>query len=168
MNYLIFTNLSLVVVLLIVIHGQAKLVQLISRLKTKILATEHQQLVQAQQEAQKIVDLAFKKARVIEKQAQINRQAWQKQLDQKLAAVMKNNIKVFKKESNEIEKQLLAGLQTAVEAYKKTQLKKMDEKIASLVNQMSQKVLGRSLSLPEHETLIFEALEKAKKESLLQ
>lgn len=159
---LTIANLVLTVVLLTVLAGQTNLIRLISRLKAKLLAKNQDQLDEAQQKAEKIIKAAQQKAAKIERQAQADREHWQKLLDKQLQAVIENNVKVFKKESKAIEKELLAGLAKEVAAYKKVQLQKVDEQIADLVNQVSQKVLGKSLSLKDQEELIFEALKKAK------
>lgn len=51
-----------------------------------------------------------------------------------------------------------------IENYKKEELQKIDSKIYELLEKMSKLVLGKALSLSEHEDLIEKSLEKAKKE----
>ena len=51
-----------------------------------------------------------------------------------------------------------------IENYKEGELKKVDDEIYKLLERVSNLVLGKSLSLSEHEDLIQKSLEKAKKE----
>lgn len=51
-----------------------------------------------------------------------------------------------------------------IEDYKKTTLKKIDQEIYILLEKVGKLVLGKALSLSEHEDLIEKSLEKAKKE----
>lgn len=51
-----------------------------------------------------------------------------------------------------------------IEIYKKEELEKIDSEIYELLEKIAKKVLGKALNLSEHENLIEESLEKAKKE----
>lgn len=55
-----------------------------------------------------------------------------------------------------------------IEAYKKEELQKIDSGIYELLEKMSKLVLGKALSLSEHEDLIEKSLEKAKKEGIFK
>jgi len=59
-----------------------------------------------------------------------------------------------------------AEVEKEIENYKAEELKKIDDKIYTLLEKVAKEVLGKALSLSEHENLITKALEKAKKESV--
>jgi len=54
-----------------------------------------------------------------------------------------------------------------LETYKAERLKKIEEEIYNIIQNVSKEVLGKTLSLQEHEQLVIDALEKAKKEGAL-
>jgi len=54
-----------------------------------------------------------------------------------------------------------------LEAYRQERLKKIEDEIYNIIQDVSMLVLGRSLSVRDHEELILEALEKAKKKKVL-
>ncbi len=53
-----------------------------------------------------------------------------------------------------------------IEDYREMELKKIDQEIYELLEKVSKLVLGKAVSLSEHEDLIQESLEKAKKEGV--
>lgn len=53
-----------------------------------------------------------------------------------------------------------------IEAYRTEQLKKIDNSLIKILNRVSLEVLGKAISLADHEELIIEALEQAKKEGV--
>lgn len=53
-----------------------------------------------------------------------------------------------------------------IDAYKQNQLDMMDAKIYEILETVSKLVLGKTINLSEHEALIIESLEKAKKEAI--
>src|SRR3989344_1265443 len=55
-----------------------------------------------------------------------------------------------------------------IQNYKETTLKKIDQEIYELLEKVSKLVLGKALSLSEHEDLIQKSLEKAKKEGIFE
>ncbi len=55
-----------------------------------------------------------------------------------------------------------------IEDYKETTLKKIDQEIYGLLEKVAKEVLGKALSLSEHEILIEKSLEKAKKEGVFK
>jgi hypothetical protein len=70
---------------------------------------------------------------------------------------------------NEIKKKIDADyeiLKTEVENHKKEKMQKVDSEIYRLLEEISKLVLGKALSLSEHEGLIEESVEKAKKEGI--
>lgn len=58
------------------------------------------------------------------------------------------------------------NLKIEVENYKKEKLQKVDQEIYEIMEKISKLVLGKALSLSEHEDLIEESLKKAKKEGI--
>mgnify|MGYP001609441355 CR=1 FL=1 len=53
-----------------------------------------------------------------------------------------------------------------IDAYTESELKMVDEKIYEILETVSKLVMGKALKLSDHETLIIESLEKAKKEGI--
>jgi dGTP triphosphohydrolase len=51
-----------------------------------------------------------------------------------------------------------------LEAYRTEKLKKIEDQIYNIIQNVSKEVLGKTLTLQEHEQLVIDALEKAKKE----
>lgn len=60
------------------------------------------------------------------------------------------------------------SLKNEIEIYKKEELEKIDSEIYELLEKISKLVLGKALSLSEHEDLIEKSLEKAKKEGVFK
>lgn len=61
---------------------------------------------------------------------------------------------------------LLPGLEKELDDYKKIRMKQADQTIASIVQKASQEILNKTISLDDHQKLIIESLEKAKKEGI--
>lgn len=57
--------------------------------------------------------------------------------------------------------------QQEVEAYKKERLRQIDEQALKLIQEVTRKVLGKEISLEEHEKLVLKALEEAKRQGIL-
>jgi hypothetical protein len=53
-----------------------------------------------------------------------------------------------------------------LEVYKAEKMKHMDQEAAAVIKNMSEKVLGEAIDTKQHEALIMQALEQAKKESI--
>lgn len=60
----------------------------------------------------------------------------------------------------------LAKIEKETEAYRKNKLTKVDEEIRQIVLAAARDVIGRAISLSEHEDLVTKALEKAKREQI--
>lgn len=58
--------------------------------------------------------------------------------------------------------------QKEIEAYKAEQFKKIDESIKKAIISISEKVLGKAIPLSQHEKLVLDALEVAKREGMFQ
>ncbi|MCL5114029.1 MAG: hypothetical protein M1372_02560 [Patescibacteria group bacterium] len=57
-------------------------------------------------------------------------------------------------------------IQKDTEEYRSQMIKKVDEQIYKIIEEVSKQVLGKGLSLQEHEDLVIDALSKAKKEGI--
>lgn len=60
----------------------------------------------------------------------------------------------------------LVKIEKEVEEYRKNKLEKVDEQIRQIVLSAAREVIGRAISLSEHEDLVSKALERAKKDQL--
>lgn len=61
---------------------------------------------------------------------------------------------------------LLAGLEKEVESYKQSKIHRIDQASSVIVQRVAQEVLNKSLSLEDHQNLVIQSLEKAKKEGV--
>lgn len=96
-----------------------------------------------------------------------------KDIETNTAAEMKNFKESMQKltilSQTEIKKKIdidYEALKTEIENYKNAKLQKVDQEIYELLEKVSELVLGKALSLSEHEDLIEKSLEKAKKEGV--
>jgi len=60
----------------------------------------------------------------------------------------------------------VAKAEKEIEAYRLEQLKNIDNSLVKILSRVSQEVLGKAISLADHEELIIEALERAKREGI--
>jgi|GEM_PF-1835907 len=72
----------------------------------------------------------------------------------------------LQKQIKEFRETLLPNLEKEVEAYKQSRLKQTEQTVARIVQKVSQDILNKSLSLEDHQNLLIESLEKAKKEGI--
>ena len=70
------------------------------------------------------------------------------------------------KESQFFVANALSKIEKEVEEYKRNKLTKVDEEIRQIVLSAAREVIGRAISLSEHEDLVSKALERAKKDRL--
>lgn len=70
------------------------------------------------------------------------------------------------KESQFFVANMLSKIEKETEDYRKNKLTKVDEEIRQIVLSAAREVIGRAISLSEHEDLVTKALEKAKKEQI--
>jgi F0F1-type ATP synthase membrane subunit b/b' len=70
------------------------------------------------------------------------------------------------KESQFFVANMLTKAEKEVEEYKKNKISKVDEQIREIVISAAREVIGRAISLSEHEDLVNKALEKAKKDQI--
>lgn len=75
--------------------------------------------------------------------------------------LMQNEIKKFSlEEYQKIRKEL--------EAYKEEEIKKVSSQISKIIFKTAQELLGKTIPIADHEKLVLEALEKAKKEGVFE
>lgn len=68
------------------------------------------------------------------------------------------------KQSKEYKESLLPRLEKELEEYKKMRLQQAERTINHVIQEVTQEILNKSLSLDDHQRLLLESLEKAKKE----
>ncbi len=72
----------------------------------------------------------------------------------------------LQKQTKEFSATMLPTLEKELEEYKKIRLQQADRTITHVIQEVSQEILNKSLSLDDHQRLLTEALEKAKKEGV--
>jgi vacuolar-type H+-ATPase subunit H len=63
---------------------------------------------------------------------------------------------------------LLPDLKKELEAYKQTRMEQTEQVVKHVIQKVSQDVLNKTISLDDHQNLIIESLEKAKKEGVFE
>jgi len=76
-----------------------------------------------------------------------------------LEAEMEQQVRTFRET-------ILPGMEKELEEYKKSRMKQTEQTISQIVQTVSQELLNKSLSLTDHQNLLIESLEKAKKKGL--
>ena len=74
----------------------------------------------------------------------------------------------LKKQVTDFQKSVLPGLQKELDEYKQGKMKEADQRVHQVVQKVAQEVLNKSLSLEDHQKLIIDALEKAKREGIIE
>jgi vacuolar-type H+-ATPase subunit E/Vma4 len=82
-------------------------------------------------------------------------------ISKELEADLQKQIKAF----NEAQ---LGSMQKELQAYKESQLKQAEDMVNKVVQQVSQEVLNKTISTDDHQKLVIEAFEKAKKQGLFE
>lgn len=72
------------------------------------------------------------------------------------------------KQIQEFHNTLLPGLQKELDAYKQSRMKQAEMTITRVVQEVSQDILNKSISFEDHQKLMLESLDKAKKEGLFE
>mgnify|MGYP001565047615 CR=1 FL=1 len=97
-----------------------------------------------------------------------------KDIENSTVAELKDFKEILKKETFESQKIVEDKIEDAykiaqkeIEDYKLERIKKVEGQIYEIIQNVSKIVLGKTLSLQEHEQLVIDALEKAKKEGTL-
>jgi vacuolar-type H+-ATPase subunit H len=98
-----------------------------------------------------------------------------KSLDVDLQTQLKEFEKITRELEGDLQKQLkafnetqLAMMQKELDAYKESRIKQTEQMVTGIVQQVSQEVLNKSISLDDHQKLVLEAFEKAKKEGVFE
>lgn len=74
----------------------------------------------------------------------------------------------LQKQIQEFHNTLLPGLQKELDAYKQSRMKQAEQTITRVVQEVSQDVLNKSISFEDHQKLMTDALDKARKEGLFE
>lgn len=82
-----------------------------------------------------------------------------------VAANLKTDLQ---KQIKEFHDSLLPGLEKEIDAYKKARLEQTEAVIEGIVQRVAQEVLHKSISVSDHESLLIESLEKAKKQGIFE
>lgn len=72
----------------------------------------------------------------------------------------------LKKQNKTYQEQLLPAIQKEIEEYKKSKMTEIDQEIVTIIQKASQEVFNKSISLSDHQKVVIDSLEKAKKESV--
>lgn len=72
----------------------------------------------------------------------------------------------LQKQIKDFHQTLLPGMQKELEEYKQERYKQTEQTITRIVQEASQEILNKSISFEDHQKLLTESLEKAKKEGL--
>ena len=99
--------------------------------------------------------------------------SYQSSLKEVTASSLKNFDKISKELESDLQKQIkafndtqMSSMKKELEDYKASQLKHTEQMITAIVQQVSQEVLNKSISIDDHQKLIMESFEKAKKDGL--
>lgn len=133
------------------------------------------------QKSEKIIlelEELFKKETLRTKESAIKTQDWLvKEIKLKSEELIRKNEKIIENFEKEILKafnfliqnmnQKFNQVEKEIENYKKERLKEIDQKIYQIIPEVAKKTIGRIIDISTHEELVWQALEKAKKEKLL-
>lgn len=72
----------------------------------------------------------------------------------------------LQKQVQEFHNTLLPGLQKELEEYKASRMKQAEQTITRVIQEVSQEILNKSISFEDHQKLLTESLDKAKKEGM--
>ena len=72
----------------------------------------------------------------------------------------------LKKQIADFHQNLLPGVEKELEIYKQERMKQIDQTVMNIIQKASQEIFNRSLSVGDHQNIVTESLEKAKKEGL--
>lgn len=179
---LLFAPVFLTAVLGVVIFFFAKTVDKLHASQKELLSFKAQKeeiISEAQKEYEEIVKRASKKADEIisssfslnEKIKQSAEESYEKALQKELGKLNEKNIDILNNISKDIVSMLkqkaeedYSKVKKELEEYKGERLKKIDENIYNLLLDVSKETIGKALTFEDHQELILEALDKAKKE----
>lgn len=124
------------------------------------------------------VDLSLKKMEgALQHEANTTSQEFTKMYAESLQQVAKQSLADFQnvthtmeadlqKQTREFRETLLPQLEKDLDEYKKLRLQQADRTVTHIIQEVSQQILNKSLPIEDHQRLLVEALEKAKKEGV--
>ena len=72
----------------------------------------------------------------------------------------------LKKQIADFHQNLLPDIEKELETYKQERIKHIDQTVMNIIQKASQEIFNRSLSVGDHQTIVTDALERAKKEGV--
>jgi len=72
----------------------------------------------------------------------------------------------LKKQNKEYQNTLLPEIQKEIDEYKKTRMQQIDQITGEIIQKASQEIFNKSISLNDHQKVVIDSLEKAKKEGV--
>lgn len=72
----------------------------------------------------------------------------------------------LKKQNKEFQDSLIPEIEKEIEEYKKTKMQQVDKTVNEIVQKAAQEIFNKSISLNDHQNIVIQSLEKAKKEGL--
>jgi hypothetical protein len=72
----------------------------------------------------------------------------------------------LQRQTKEFSNTLLPRLEQELEEYRKIRLQQADRTVTHIIQEVSQEILNKSISIEDHQRLLIDALEKAKKEGV--
>lgn len=92
------------------------------------------------------------------------------QVSEKSLVNFQNTLKNFEsdtqKQVQQFRQSMIPAIQKELEEYKNQRFSEADKKINSIIQEVSKKVLNKSITTEDHQKLIIESLEKSKKEGI--
>lgn len=83
-----------------------------------------------------------------------------------LNAITKNLEADLQNQLKEFHEKMLPGLEKQLEDYKQARIKHIEDTVNRVIGEVSQDVLGKAISMTDHENLVIQSLDKAKKEGV--
>jgi hypothetical protein len=109
-------------------------------------------------EVLKITNISSETQDLILKEIKKKNEELMKNLDEKINQIKKIAFQSLDQKISQAEK--------IIDEYKKERLKEIDRKVYQLIGEVAKKIIGKTIDLSTHEELVFQSLEKAKKEIL--
>jgi len=115
----------------------------------------------------------------IRKEVSAMAQSYRGKYQDSLVALTNESLQGFKAVSTELQeslqkqvaefhKTMLPNLEKELDEYKQSRMKETDQTIRKIVQKVSQEFLNKSLSIDDHQKLLVDALEKAKREGFFE
>jgi flagellar biosynthesis/type III secretory pathway protein FliH len=78
-----------------------------------------------------------------------------------------DEIKRAQSEANKVVMDAYKESLASIERYKQERMKQVDDSILDIVKEVTKKVLSKTLTIEEHEKLVYKALEEAKRQKVI-